>query len=185
MPNPGPLTELNLLPGPKMLEAIGRVAVEWGALEAELDRVLFWASDPNDTTAEDILKNGPVRKRCELLKDILEREHADHPGTAELISVIDDALSLKGERDRIIHNDYALPDGDAPHDPDPSRLMLSAWRSRKKSQDWCVNHARIKATAKKINAVLLREANLQFQCCERLGNSIRLNAWRHKSRKQD
>jgi len=171
--------EFVAVPGPKLLEAIGTVTVKWSALEFLLDNMLFWASDPADTKTADLMSGGSTRARWGTLKDILRREHGARPGTAGMISLVDDALSIKGERDQIVHGIYA----DHRANPSPETAVAITLKRHKVRTEWPVTRPRILAAAAKIDALVARITNHQLAHGERLGNSILPNAWRHKDRK--
>ena len=97
------------IPRPKLPEAIGTVAVKWSSLESQIDNLLYWASDPNDSDFPGFLNSRGFQHRCEKLKSILRSEHAAHAGTTGLIALIDQALGIKSEREQIIHGIYTDP----------------------------------------------------------------------------
>jgi hypothetical protein len=171
--------EMIAVPGSKLLEAIGTVTVKWSALEFMIDNALFWASDPADTKTAEIMAGGATRTRWGTLKDILRRDHGTHPGTMGLIALIDGALSIKGERDRIVHGIY----GDHKTSPSPDAALAIVLKRNKIRTEWSVDRPRIFATAAKIDALVANIMNHLMDHGERLGNSILPNAWRHKDRK--
>ncbi|THV22904.1 hypothetical protein [Peteryoungia ipomoeae] len=166
------------VPGEKMLEAIGLVAVKWSALEFQIDNLLYWASSPDDQDTTHVLNHFGTQQRWERLKNILRQEHSKHPGTAGLVALVDKALGIKGERDQIIHGLYSEPASKATK----AEVVIITLKSHKVKTEWPVNRPRVLQAAKKIDALLAQILNHLLDHGERLGNSILTNAWRHKDR---
>ena len=167
------------IPGDKMLEAIGIVAVKWSALEFQIDNLLYWAAAPSDPEIQRVLNAHGVQQRWECLKNILRKEYANHVGTARLISLIDKALSIKGERDQIIHGVYSTPDSPQAK----AEAVILTLKSHKVRTEWPVTRMRVLSTAYKIDLIVGEIIAHLLDHGERLGNSILPNAWRHKDHK--
>ena len=166
------------VPGERMLEAIGTVAVKWSALEFPIDNLLYWASSPDDTETAYILNNSSVKRRWGRLKSILQQEYSGHVGTLGLLDLIDKALSIKGERDQIIHGIYSQtisPDSKA-------EAVIMALKGHKIRNEWPVSRPRVLQAADKIDSLLAKIINHTLVHGTRLGNSTLPNAWRHKDR---
>jgi hypothetical protein len=169
------------VPGPKLLEAIGEVTVKWAALESLLDSLLFWASDPADGTIADLLARKSIDVRWSRLKEIIVKDHTGHPGNTALLTVIGDALSVKGQRDTLVHGIFS----DRNNNPSPD-AVLATIMGKRGFQDWAVDRPRILETARKIDEIASRFMNLQIDYGERISDTtIRMNAWRHKDRLKD
>jgi hypothetical protein len=167
------------IPGAKMLEAIGTVAVKWSALEFQIDNILYWASSPHDAEVQRILNGQGVQQRWDRLKKILREEYTSQPGTSKLMSLIDRGLSIKGERDRIMHGLYAAPD--SPNAK--AEAVILALKNHKVRAEWPVTRPRVLDAANKIDRLLSEIINHLLDHGERIGNSILPNAWRHADHK--
>lgn len=164
------------IPGDRMLEAIGTVAVKWSALEFQIDNILYWASSPHDPSVTRILNSYGVQQRWEHLKGTLRRDYPHHPGTPRLIVLVDRALSIKGERDAIIHGLYAAPTSAA----SKAEAVIFTLKSHKSRPDWPISRPRVLEAAQKVDVLLAELINHLLDHGEKLGNSILPNAWRHK-----
>ena len=170
------------IPGEKLLEAIGEVSVKWAALEWQLDNMLFWASDPADAETDKLIREGSARARWRRLKDIVKLEHATHPGTLGLTMLIDDCLSLKGERDKVVHGVY----GD--HTSPETAMLMMMQGGYEKGRGWAVTRPKVLEVARKVDEMARRLADYRMTYAQPLdpaGSSFRMNAWRHKERAQD
>jgi len=170
------------IPGEKLLEAIGEVSVKWAPLEWQLDNMLFWASDPADAETARLLSEGSIRKRWNRLKEVVRVEHSAHPGTLGLTILIDECLQLKGERDKLIHGVYGAQDGTITPEAAVVVMMQGGYE---KGRGWAVTRPKVMEVARKIDGMVRQIFDYRMRFAEPLGNSFRLNAWRHKARAQD
>lgn len=167
------------IPGPKLLEAIGTVTVKWAVLEFLLDNQLWWVTDPSDPDVEPFMKRSSTRGRWDRLKDILRVEYKDNPETVHFLKLIDHALSIKGERDAIVHGLYTDPTK-----PQNDALIIMM-KGNKVRNEWPVSAKRAKETAQKIDDLTSAIFHqLFFRAGEDIGGGSRLpNTWRHKDRR--
>jgi hypothetical protein len=92
------------------LRAIGHVLAQWAVLEIEFD-VLLEQLLRHPNTKEIVPDRIPQSfgLRAELLRQCAERLLGDQPRLREnLISIINDALSARGHRDKVIHGQWHL-----------------------------------------------------------------------------
>jgi hypothetical protein len=167
------------IPGPRLLEAIGVISVKWSALEFMVDNILLWASAVDDAQTAELLRRGSVSQRWGRLRELLQSDYKDSPGSSGMVQLVNLALSLKGERDALVHGLYA----DRETNPSPEAVIAIVMKAHEMKREWPVTRVRILETAKKLDQLVARIVNHQMDFGERLGNSIRPNAWRHQSRK--
>jgi hypothetical protein len=171
--------EFIAVPGPKLLEAIGTVAVKWSALEFLIDNLLFWASDPAGEDIGTFINRKGVQQRCDKLKTILRTDHAKTPGTQGLIELIDKVLAMKNEREQVIHGLYLDP---ASSKTNADAILINL-KSHKQKTEWPITRLRVLTTAKKIdqlcNAISLHLINHGKDIG---GGTIWSITWRHKDR---
>jgi len=167
------------IPGPKLLEAIGTVAVKWSALEFQIDNLLFWASDPAGEDIGAFINSKGVQQRCDKLKSILRTDHATTPGTQGLIDLIDKVLAMKNEREQIIHGLYVDP---ASSKTNADAIIIN-FKSHKQKTEWPITRLRALTTAKKIdqlcNSIFLHVISHGKDIG---GGTIWPITWRHKDR---
>ncbi|CAH0132556.1 hypothetical protein SRABI05_00083 [Agrobacterium fabrum] len=171
------------IPGPRLLEAIGTVAVKWSALEFEIDNLLYWASDPADEEGiKSFLKTKGFQQRCDRLKTILRSEHLAKSGTLRLVSIIDGALSLKGERDQIIHGLY----GDPASSKTNADAILTTLKGHKIHTEWPITRLRVVKTAKAIDQICLNISNHLLEHSTDVGGGFFMAiTWHHKDRREN
>lgn len=171
------------IPRAKLLEAIGTVAVKWSALEFQIDNLLYWASDPADEEGiKSFLNTKGFQQRCERLKTILRTDHAATDGTLCLIQIIDSALSVKGERDQIIHGLYGDP-GSSKTNAD---AILIALKGHKQRTEWPITRLRVITTARKIDQICQDISNHLLTHAKDIGGgSFWAVTWRHKDRREE
>ncbi|WKL21289.1 hypothetical protein QYR00_05850 [Agrobacterium tumefaciens] len=169
------------IPGSRLLEAIGMVSVKWSSLEFQIDNMLYWASDPADEEGiKSFLKTKGFQQRCERLKSILRSEYGDTNGTSRLISIIDAALSLKGERDQIIHGLY----GDPASSKTNADAILMTLKGHNLRTEWPITRLRVVKTAKAIDHLCLSISNHLLEYSTDVGGgSFMAMTWRHKDRR--
>ena len=169
------------IPGPRLLEAIGTVTVKWSALEFQIDNLLYWASDPADEEdIKSVLKTKGFRQRCERLKTILRSDYGAKIGTVHLVSIIDSALSLKGERDQIIHGLY----GDPASSKTNADAILMTLKGHKMQTEWPITRLRVIKTAKAIDQICLNISNHLLEHSTDVGGGFFMAVtWRHKDRR--
>ncbi|WP_137113857.1 MULTISPECIES: hypothetical protein [Mesorhizobium] len=169
--------EFIAIPKPKMLEAIGLVTVKWAILDQILNQSLFWASDPDDIDTVKLLSQGSTVKRWAKLKDLLRMDFAREAGSEGMILLIDEALSIKGERDKIVHWPYS--DGS-------SSETAAIFSIRNFDHAWYVDRPRVMQTAQKIDRLLARIFNHMLDHGERSGEGesmfVRPTGWRNAKR---
>lgn len=167
------------VPGTKLLEAIGTVAVKWSALEFQIDNLLYWASDPNGEDIAAFINSKGFQQRCDKLKSILRSDHGDKLGTRGLIELIDKATGMKSEREQVIHGMYIDPASSKTN----ADAILITLKGHKQKTEWPVTRLRVLQTAKKIdqlcNAIFLHLLNHGKDIG---GGTIWPITWRHKDR---
>jgi hypothetical protein len=100
---------LQLMIGDKELRAIGHVAAQWAYLETQLDGVANILMHQPSTKALGLKLDQSFKRRMETLRKAAKLALDEEPNElGELLLIANDASSLRGLRDDIVHGHWKL-----------------------------------------------------------------------------
>jgi hypothetical protein len=110
MPKSHKTVGIKLLIDEATLRAIGHVAAQWAVLEIEFDALLgrlLRHSDAKTIVPKDIPQ--AFDRRAKLFRECAKLLLHDHPDLQkQIIAIINEATSVRGQRDKVIHGQWHL-----------------------------------------------------------------------------